>query len=101
MVAKQRVIAEAALARALIKQLARALAAQNARLLPRQGQRHGAHEAAGAVGDALHVFEQQVVVGLIVAMVARVARAVHARRAVQRVHAQAAVVRQRGQARGA
>ena len=34
-------------------------------------------------------------------MVARVARAVHARRAVQRVHAQAAVVRQRGQARSA
>lgn len=51
-------------------------------------------------GNAVHVFQQQLVIGPVVAVLPGIAGAVDARRAAQRIHGKAAVVRQRGKAGG-
>ena len=100
LVEEEGIVAEAAFALQSGEQRSFAFAPDDAGLLPRQRQRHGADEAAGAVGNAVHVFQQQLVIGPVVAVLPGVAGAVDARRAAQRIHGKAAVVRQRGKAGG-
>ena len=91
---EQRVVAKAVIAAALVCDSALAGALTIGDQTVRVDERNDAHKARGAilVGHAFQVNEQLGVVGGIVAVHARIARAIHARLAVQGINDQARIV---------